>query len=131
MERHQINETNKIIEASDKCLHNPGFNLFHAFLCPYFHSKTIGKSFRLNWPIEINKYIVCMVFTGETVYNDVRQIEKSKAGIKAQAVFYSLVSQQQKLRKAEKSKGQTSTDASFNGPQGRMAALKFHTITLH
>ena len=72
-----------------------------------------------------------MVFTGETVYNDVRQTEKSKAVIKAQAVFYSLVSQQQKLRKAEKPKGETSTDASFNGPQGRMAALKVHTICLY
>ena len=58
------------------------------------------------------------------VYKDVHQIEKNQIAIKTQAVFYSLVSQQQKLRKAEQSKGQTSTDAAFNGAQGGMAPLK-------
>ena len=58
------------------------------------------------------------------VSNDVRQIEKNQITIKTQAVFYSLVSQQQKLCKAGQPKGQTSADATFNGPQGGMAALK-------
>jgi len=58
------------------------------------------------------------------VYNDVRQAEKKQIVLKAQAVFYPLVSQQQKLCKAPQSKGQTPSDAAFNGPQGRMAPLK-------
>jgi len=58
------------------------------------------------------------------VYNDVRQAEKNQIVLKAQAVFYSLVSQHQKLCKAGQSKGQAPADAAFNGPQGRMAPLK-------
>ena len=58
------------------------------------------------------------------VYKDVRQIEKNQIAIKTQAVLYPVVSQQQKLCKAEQSKGQTSADAAFNGAQGRMAPLK-------
>ena len=59
------------------------------------------------------------------VYKDVRQIEKNQIAIKTQAIFNPVVSQQQKLCKAEQSKGQTSTDAAFNGPKGGMAPLKF------
>jgi len=58
------------------------------------------------------------------VYNDVRQAEKKQIVLKAQAIFYPLVSQQQKLCKASQPQGQTTSDAAFNGPQGRMAALK-------
>ncbi len=56
--------------------------------------------------------------TGKMVYNDVRQAEKNQIALKTQAVYYSLVSQQQKLCKAGQSKGQTSADAAVNGPQG-------------
>jgi hypothetical protein len=36
---------------------------------------------------------VLSFFTGKMVYEDVQQIEKNQIAIKAQAVFYSLVSQ--------------------------------------
>jgi len=49
------------------------------------------------------------------VYKDVHQIEKNQIAIKTQAVFYPVVSQQQKLCKTEQSKGQTSADAALDG----------------
>lgn len=58
------------------------------------------------------------------VTNDIRQAEKNQIVLKAQAVYYSLVSEQQELCKAWQSKGQTPADAAFDGPQGRMAPLK-------
>ncbi|HUU20519.1 MAG TPA: hypothetical protein VMW72_25445 [Sedimentisphaerales bacterium] len=50
------------------------------------------------------------------VKNDVCQTEKKQTATKAKAVYYSLVSQQQKLREAGQSKGQTSANAAANGP---------------
>jgi hypothetical protein len=96
------------------------------YTCVLF--KAIGKSFRLNWPIGINKNTVSIVFYRKNGLQDVRHAEKNQIVVKAQAVFYSLVSQQQKLCNAWQSKGQAPTDAAFNGPQGRMAPLKLLII---
>ena len=76
---------------------------------------TIGKSFRLNWPIGINKDTGSIVFTGKNGFQDVRHAEKNQIVLKAQAVYYSLVSQQQELCKAGQSKGQAPADAAFDG----------------
>jgi hypothetical protein len=103
---------------------NPGPNFIHALLCSYVLFKTNGKSFLRNWSIGMERIQILSFFTGKMVYNDIRQAEKNQIILKAQAVYYSLVSQQQKLCKAEQPKGQTPADASFNGPQGRMAPLK-------
>jgi len=54
----------------------------------------------------------------KTINNDVCQIEKKQTAPKAKAVYYSLVSQQQKLCAPGQSKGQASADAAVNGPQG-------------
>jgi hypothetical protein len=92
--------------------------------CSYVLFKTIDKSFRLNWPIGCNKNAGSIVFYRKNGLQDVRHAEKNQIVLKAQAVYYSLVSQQQKLCKAEQPKGQAPADAAFNGPQGRMAPLK-------
>ena len=78
----------------------------------------------MNWSIVMKSIQVLSFFTGKMVNNDILQIEKNQITLKAQAVYYSLVSQQQELCKAWQSKGQAATDAAFNGPQGRMASLK-------
>jgi len=70
------------------------------------------------------KDIGFIVFYRKMVTNDIRQAEKNQIVLKAQAVYYSLVSEQQELCKAGQSKGQTPADAAFDGPQGRMAPLK-------
>jgi hypothetical protein len=75
-------------------------------------------------PIELTVIQVLSFVSGVFGANDVHEIEKNQIAIKTQTVFYSLVSQQQKLRKAKQSKDQTSADASLDGPQGRMASLK-------
>ena len=95
-----------------------GTNLINTFFYSYILFKTNGKSFRLNWPIEINKDTDFIVFYRKNGLQDVHHVEKNQIVLKAQAVYYSLVSQQQKLCKAEQPKGQTPADAAFNGPQG-------------
>ena len=77
---------------------------------------TISKSFRLNWPIRINKNTGSIVFYRKNGLQDVRHAEKNQIVLKAQTVYYPLVSQQQKLCKAEHSKDQAPADAAFNGP---------------
>ena len=101
-----------------------GINLINTFFYSYILFKTNGKSFRLNWPIGMERIQILSFFTGKMVYNDIRQAEKNQIILKAQAVYYSLVSKQQKLCKTEQPKGQTPADAAFNGSQGRMAPLK-------
>ena len=76
-------------------------------------------------PIELTVIQVLSFVSGVYGANDVHEIEKNQIAIKTQTVFYSLVSQQQKLCKAEQSKDQTSADAALDGPQGGMASLKF------
>ncbi len=58
---------------------------------------------------------VSIVLIMENGSNDVCQTEKKQTTTKAKAVYYSLVSQQQKLCEAGQSKGQTSADATVNG----------------
>jgi len=101
-----------------------GINLINIFLYLDILFKTNGKSFRLNWSIGMERIQILSFFYRKNGLQDVHHVEKNQILLKTEAVYYSLVSQQQKLCKAEHPKGQTTADAAFNGPQGRMAPLK-------
>jgi hypothetical protein len=57
-------------------------NLINILLCSYILSKTIDKSFRLNWPIGINKDTGSIVFTGKMVYKMFAKLKKIRLSLK-------------------------------------------------
>jgi hypothetical protein len=67
----------------------------------------------------------------EGSHKDAYKTEKSGIVVKADAFYYSLVSEQPKLCEIRQQKGQTSTDASSDGPQGGMAAVTSRACLKH
>jgi len=55
---------------------------------------------------------------------DVCEIQKTNITVETEAFFDSLVPKLQKLRSSGQQNSKSSTNAPFNGPQSRMAAVK-------
>ena len=59
-----------------------GINLINTFFYSYILFKTNGKSFRLNWPIGMERIQILSFFTGRMVYKMFTTLKKIRLSLK-------------------------------------------------